>query len=186
MLDAIQAGHSNVCNSKQGPVIYELKPQQALSTLVNHTSNATYAYRRLSEVGGLYFLGSTRGVLPNGPNGIPVFNTLSNSSFSSWLSVGSALSHNYTLELQGVSNNVTCAYTPYANVTFIGTSDWTVSGICQQPTETFLMPPAYAVSPSNHTLGFWACRRSPTGQSYDLFLRGTNHYESNIGNVTCT
>jgi len=102
----------------------------------------------------------------------------------------SGLSHNYTLELQGVSNNVTCAYTSYANVTFIGIYDWTVSGICQQPTETFLNPPAYAVSPSNHTLGFWACRRSPTGQSYnmsyDLFLRGTNHYESNIGNVTCT
>ena len=128
-------------------------------------------------------------MLPNGPNGIPVFNTLSNSSFSSWLSVASSLSglsHNYTLELQGVSNNVTCAYTPYANVTFFGIYDWTVSGICQQPTETFLNPPVYAVSPSNHTLGFWACRRSTTGQSYDLFLRGTNHYESNIGNVTCT
>ena len=24
------------------------------------------------------------------------------------------------------------------------------------------------------------------GQSYDLFLRGTNHFETNIGNVRCT
>ena len=127
-------------------------------------------------------------MLPNGPNGISVFNTLSNSPFSLWLSdvsVGPTLSYNYTLDLQGVSNNVTCAYTQHANVTYIGTDVWTVSGICQEPTETFLMPPAYPVTPSKHTLGFWACRRSPTGQSYDLFFRGSNLFE-NIGNVTCT
>jgi hypothetical protein len=41
------------------------------------------------------------------PNGIPVFNTLPNSSFSSWLSAASSLSdlsHNYTLENPHVSN----------------------------------------------------------------------------------
>ena len=191
MLDALQAGRANVRCSKQlltyiRADIHVMSSEQTLSVLGNNASNATHGYNRLDGLGGLYFRGPTRGVLPNGPNGIPAFNTLAASSFSDAIS-DSSLPYNYTLELQGISTNLTCVYETDSPIIYSDAAPnlWQFTGTCP-PGQDFLWPNMYVVSPSNHTLGFWACQTTPLGDSFNLYLRGTNLYSTDIGNVTCT
>ena len=66
----------------------------------------------LSQLGGLRFLVPMSGVLPNGPNGTPAFNTIQDSPFLDAKINESMLSYNYTLESQGFISNVTCSYEP--------------------------------------------------------------------------
>jgi hypothetical protein len=144
-----------------------------------------FPYDRFVGVGSLHFLGSTRGVLPNGPNGMPAFNTLSKTVFSDAV-MEPAASYNYTLELQGVSSNVTCAYgidNPIIYTT-VAPNVWQFSGSC--PTGQDVLTTPYQVTPSNYTLGFWACQTGQSVDSYTLYLRGTNLLATNVGNITCT
>lgn len=156
-----------------------------VSILPNQSASAIYTYSKLVALSGLHFLGSTHGVLPNGPNGIPAFNNLSASVLSNIINEP-APSYNYTLELQGVSSNVTCSFETESHITYttILPNVWQYAGVCP-PGQDILTNP-YQVTPSNYTLGFWACQTTPSGESYTVYLRGTNEFATDIGNVVCT
>ena len=190
MLSALQAGHNNVCCSKR--LLFDIRADiritssEQILVLSNNTTSTTHGCNRLDGLGGLYFCGPTRGVLPNGPNGIRAFDTLANSVFSDAIAK-SGLPYNYTLKLQGISCNLTCAYDTDSPIIYSDAAPnlWQFTGTCPHG-QDFLWPNMYVVSPSNHTLGFWACQTTPLGDSFNLYLRGTNLYSTNIGNVTCT
>jgi hypothetical protein len=77
---------------------------------LHSNNNVSISLTQLGGVNGLRLLGSLRGVLPIGPNGATDFDTVPASSFKDAMTAPD-LFYDYTLELQGVFNNVTCAYT---------------------------------------------------------------------------
>ncbi|KDQ53375.1 hypothetical protein JAAARDRAFT_61397 [Jaapia argillacea MUCL 33604] len=89
MVDILESGQTNI-----------------RSSIPNNNHTATF-----DQLGGLQFSTPIRGVLPNGPEGVPGFDTLSRSPLTDG-AVNSAISFDYTINLQGVASNVTCAYTP--------------------------------------------------------------------------
>ena len=142
-------------------------------------------FTQLSGVDGLHLLRSLRGILPIGPNGVPGFDTVPASSFKDAMTAPD-LFYNYTLELQGVFSNVTCAYTynPAAvpiNYTSVQ-SFVQYNGTCP-PGQDILSPALYLVPRSNSSLAFWACKTG--GDLYTLYIVGGNYYEKEIGNITC-
>ena len=137
-------------------------------------------------MGGLHILGSTRGMLPIGPNGIPAFDTLQPSPFTK-SAANSLLPYNYSLDLQGISNNVSCSYAQDSPVEF-GLPDPSVTYVYQfngtcPPGQDFLGTTTWATIASNNSLGFWACETSTS--SYNVYLRGITNYNVYIGNITC-
>lgn len=158
--------------------------RQILSQLSNNPVSLTYT--QLGAVGGLHLLGSTRGMLPIGPNGIPAFDTLSNSSFTKY-AADSFLPYNYSLDLQGILSEVSCVYDMHSPVLFSltnpnFTSVWNFDGTCPSG-QDFLGTTAWNIIANNNTLGFWACNTS--GNSYEVYLRGDKNYADSIGNITC-
>lgn len=161
--------------------------RQILSRLSNNTVSLTYT--QLGAVNGLHLLGSTRGMLPIGPNGIPAFDTVLPSPFTK-AAVDSFLPYNYSLDLQGITNNVSCSYAtdspvtiglPFAPITYV----YQFNGTC--PTgQDFLGTTAWTTIASANTLGFWACETSTSGDAYNVYLRGIKNYNASIGNITCT
>lgn len=149
--------------------------------------NVSVTYTQLGAAGGLRMLGTTRGLLPNGPNGIPAFNTLDAIS-ASFFSPMLHPTYNYTLELQGTSNNVSCAYDISSPVNIApATPDlWQFDGTCPPGQDIFNIT-AFTSQESNNYLGFWACLADPSSSSSKLYLRGTGlNYRGEIGNITCT
>jgi hypothetical protein len=67
---------------------------QILSLLSNNTES--FAFSQLGAKDGLHFFGPLRGVLPIGPNGVPAFDTLSNSPLSDMKAA--MTSYSYMLE----------------------------------------------------------------------------------------
>lgn len=130
-----------------------------------------------------------RGVLALGPNGIPALDTLSSTSFATE-STTPDLFYNYTLGLQGVSNNVSCFYDTsspvYYTATVNGTTSalWQINGTCP-PGRDVLLNATYLVPPSSNSLGFWACKASDVGDSFYVYIRGSKFYAQGIGNITC-
>lgn len=97
--------------------------------------------------------------------------------------------YNYTLELQGISTNVTCAYTSDSpvNVTIPLTNVWQTNGTCPPGQDLFLDNTTFISIPSNNYLGLWACLTEPSADSYNLYFRGVGtYYTPEIGNITCT
>jgi hypothetical protein len=157
-----------------------------LSQLSNNSVSLTFT--QLGAVNGLHLLGSTRGMLPIGPNGIPAFNTLLPSPFTT-IAADTFLSYNYSLDLQGISNNVSCSYAedspvnfglPFAPITYV----WQFNGTCPSG-QDFLGTTAWSTIASNNTLGFWACQTATSGNAYNVYLRGIKNYYTSIGNITC-
>ena len=166
--------------------IFRLSFRQILSQLYNNTVSLTFT--QLGAVSGLHLLGSTRGMLPIGPNGIPAFDTLLPSPFTK-TAADSFLPYNYSLDLQGISNNVSCSYgtdspvsfgLPFAPITYV----YQFNGTCP-PGQDFLGTTAWTTIASENTLGFWACETSTSGDAYDVYLRGIKYYNASIGNITC-
>jgi hypothetical protein len=159
-----------------------------LSWYSNNTVSLTFT--QLGRVDELHFLGSSRGVLPIGPNGVPGFDNVSASSFKDAVTAPD-LFYNYTLNLQGVFSNVTCAYThnPASipiRYPFTRPKDplslWQYNGTCPAG-QDILSDTTYVVPPSSNPLVFWACK---TGKdSYTLYIRGSGGYTTGIGNITC-
>ena len=162
-----------------------------LSFRSNNT--ASISFTQLGGVDGLHLLGSLRGVLPIGPNGVPAFDTIPASSFKDAMTAPD-LFYDYTLELQGVFNNVTCAYTynpASIPIKYIFQQDvlalWQYNGTCL-PGQDILSPALYLVPPSNNSLAFWACKTG--GDLYTLYIWGSSTveggYTTGIGNITCS
>ena len=80
----------------------------------NNPQSLTFGQRGAQD--GLHFLGSTRGVLPVGPDYIPTFDTLKSSLLSNLKIKEVIFSYNYTLDHQGLAVNVSCSYEPTCNV----------------------------------------------------------------------
>jgi len=107
MVDVLEAGRGNVswkCTS----------PSQILGLHSNNSESLSFS--QLGARDGLHFLGSIRGLLPIGPNGVPVFDTLKPSPLSNPEINGGIISYNYTLDHQGLAFNVSCRYEPTCNV----------------------------------------------------------------------
>lgn len=168
----------------------------------NNTQSVSFG--QLGGEDGLRFLGPIRGVLPLGPNGVPVptFNTLRPSPFSDNDTVAGMISYNYTLEHQGLASEINCSYVdsspirfgpvPGVNPPWVLQFNATCDDVAQadvlENVQTFVVPNA------NGTLGFWACQSQlAAGQmpTYFIYLRGRGAtgpgtYQDLIGNVTCT
>ena len=148
--------------------------------MLSKLTNASTVHNRLVGVIGLYFLGSSRGVLPIGPNGVAGFRMALDADLLS------DPSHTYTLDLQGVSSNVSCVYdtqTPI-NYSYPFPLTYQYNGTCP-PGQDFLLNSSFFVPASNRTLGFWACQTSPSRNSYTMYLEGRKTYADTIGNITC-
>jgi hypothetical protein len=83
---------------------------QILEWISNNSQSLTFS--QLGNDDGLHFLGSIRGVLPIGPNGVPAFNTLDPSPLSDTEKMAGMISYNYTLNHQGLDSSVSCSYQP--------------------------------------------------------------------------
>jgi len=155
-----------------------------LSLISNNTVSLTFA--QLGAVGGLHFLGTTGGVLPVGPNGIPAFDTLLPSPLSDE-AVKSYISYNYSLDLQGISSKVSCAYQPTTPITYqVVGNIFHYNGSCPTDQGNILAKANFVAVPSNNSLGFWACQTSQTGDAYDVYFSGRINYAQGIGDIACT
>lgn len=97
------------------------------------------------------------------------------------------LSYNYTLDLQGIYSNVTCAYDTRSPIVYAlaPSGFWEYYARCPRG-QTVLENATYLVPPSKSSLGFWACKALESRDSYTLYLRGSKNYTHGIGNITCT
>ena len=168
------------------PVSFLTLLRQILSQHSNNTVSLTFT--QLGAVNGLHLLGSTRGMLPIGPNGIPAFDTVRPSRFTKAVA-DSFLPYNYSLDLQGIYSNVSCSYATDSPVNFGALYPplqyvYQFNGTCL-PGQDFLGSPPWAALTTNHALGFWACETSTSGDAYNVYLRGGNKYNASIGNITC-
>ncbi|KDQ53385.1 hypothetical protein JAAARDRAFT_49841 [Jaapia argillacea MUCL 33604] len=170
MVDILESGQNNIHSS-----------------IANNNDTATF-----DQLGGVQFATPIRGVLPNGPDGIPGFDTLSKSPLTDG-TVNSALSFEYTLNLQGIATNVSCAYTADSPVVIweLTGKERGYNGTCPVG-QSILTPPVGESSfpvylNDSDLLGFWACNTSSeTSTSYDPYFRGEGRYNETIGNLTCT
>ena len=149
----------------------------------------------LYGLGGLRFSGSLSGVLPIGPDGVPVSEPLP--PFSDAKTTAAMLSYNYTLENQGFISKIDCSYGSHTpiNISQVAPGEvfvFTYNGFCEGSglADVLTNVEAYITVNSNKTLTFWACKSAPnetSETSYFIYLRGVQvGYESSIGNITCT
>ncbi|KDQ53324.1 hypothetical protein JAAARDRAFT_161814 [Jaapia argillacea MUCL 33604] len=170
LVDVLESGRSNILSSVPG-------------------SNNTVTFNQL---GGVRFSGPIRGVLPGGPNGIPVLNHISLSPLTDEI-LDAALSYQYNASLQGFTSNISCIYDSESPITFVNsTTNPGVRGIigtCPPGHDILghLEYPSFLLSSSLNFLGYYACNASSTGSggSYNLYFRGDGNYINPIGNVTC-
>ncbi|RXW11764.1 hypothetical protein EST38_g14091 [Candolleomyces aberdarensis] len=171
-----------------------------LSVLGVNDGTSPFPLDQLGGEGGIRFLGSPKGVLPIGPNGIPVFDTLLTGSNPS---VDDAIhrrmvSYNYTLIQQGLESRVTCSYKnsspiKYRNISNINrTRIISAFGTCDPGAglEDILEDvPKYITLDTPNTLTSWVCKQTPQPGSQDstyfLYLHGRFNYATSIGNITC-
>lgn len=186
-MDVLESGRGSVSWSLYQPHVVHADghlDRQILSLLSNN--DISLAYTQLGGTNGLHFLGSMRGVLAIGPDGVPAFDTLSSTSFTNGANIP-GLFYNYTLELQGITSNVSCEYDSTSPIEYFLTSSglWQYNATCP-PGQDVLVNATFLVPPSSNSLGFWACQTSAAGDSYRLYLRGSKNYAQGIGNITCT
>jgi hypothetical protein len=169
LLDVLDSGRGHILSSLPG-------------------NNISLTYNQLGATSGLHFLGSIRGLLPIGPNGVPAFNFLDAPSTSAFPNTATTPypSYNYTLNLQGITTNVTCAYEADSPVAFypISPGVFQYNGSCPSGQEV-LTNTTFFVLQSNNLLGFWACLTAPGENLYTLYFHGANYYATAIGNIAC-
>jgi hypothetical protein len=146
--------------------------------VISELSHSSDINNQLVGAIGLYFVGSPRGVLPIGLDGVPGFHTALDAE------ILLDPSHNYTVELQGVSSNVSCGYFIESPVNyFVDGNLWHYNGTC--PVGQDFLDSLYIAVPSNYSIGFWACRTAQSGNSYTLYFNTVHSYRI-FGNITCT
>jgi hypothetical protein len=170
------------------------------SAMGSKIKNETSSLNQLGAEGGIRFLGSAKGVLPTGPDGVPVFNSLDiqgNPLADPAIRKG-MVSYNYTLNQQGLETMVNCAYSSTSPILFDpvpnlnATTLVSTSGTCDpgdglEPVLKDVLQ--YTTLNTNNTLTYWACKQSPsqgsTDPTYFVYLRGRVNYRASIGNITC-
>jgi len=197
MVDVLEAGRGNV--SKERSILsnfLSILLAQILEIISNNSQSLTFS--QLGGKDGLHFLGSIRGVLPMGPDGVPAFDTLGHSPFSSSEIVAGMRAYNYTLNHQGLASNISCSYQTTSPITYLtsnATGNATVSynvpscgaiGQTRVLTDVPFLRSVYG----NNTLMYWACQSAPNNTqptTYTIYLRGVQGgYEGGIGNITCS
>ncbi|RXW24221.1 hypothetical protein EST38_g1599 [Candolleomyces aberdarensis] len=182
MLDVLDSGRANMLSKVIG------------------IKNGTSSLNQLGAEDGIRFLGSAKGILPIGPNGIPAFNSLDPSlnPFEDEYTRSGMVSYNYTLSQQGLESNVSCTYDTaspirYEAIDEVSTRIISSSGSCDPAAglEDVLEDVGeYPTLNVNNTLTYWACKqRAPPGvlnPTYVIYLRGRVNYAKSIGNITCT
>ena len=152
-----------------------------------------------SQLNGLHFLGPIRGVLPIGPNGIPILdNDLDPSPFLNPEISGGMTSYEYTFNLQGLISNISCSYETTTPMVYGGLTNYTLEydvPSCAALGERVILTgvPSYAASwnESTNTLMAWACQSATNDTQapfYIVYLTSfaNTAYGSSIGNTTCT
>lgn len=143
----------------------------------------------------LRFLGPTGGVVPIGPNGLQVLNTLQPSPLSDAHTNAAIHSYNYTLNHQGLASSVSCVYDPQSPIAFHGFPNQTfymyANASCDGIGQANVLKDVvqYSMTNTNNTLAFWACQSIPTVEqdpAYYIYLRGWANYATEIGNISCT
>ena len=166
-------------------------PAQILELVTNNSRGLIF--NQLGADDGPHFVGSIRGVLPVGPNGLSAFNTLNPSPLSDPRILAEVSSYDYTLDQQGLAFNVSCSYQPTSPIQYRASSptvlQYNVSSCAGLGGTNVSTNVSYSVLGAN-TLLYWACQAAPNdteATSYSLYLRGIrSSYEDNIGNMTCT
>ncbi|RXW16707.1 hypothetical protein EST38_g9142 [Candolleomyces aberdarensis] len=161
--------------------------------------NKTSSLNQLGAEGGIRFLGSVKGILPNGPDGVAAFNSLepSMNPFANPSTRRGMVSYNYTLIQQGLESTVSCIYdtsSPIRHTTLADVSTRIIasSGSCNSTAglEDVLDDVGeYPTLNVNNTLTYWACKQPPRPgalePTYFIYLRGRTNYATSIGNITC-
>ena len=141
----------------------------------------------------MHFLGPLRGLLPLGPNGVPVPNALPYPSFlNNTDPKAEQISYNYTLDLQGLSSSISCSYANSTPIIFSSVANggpwvFNYTSTCLPPNQDILLNVNWTtLDPGGH-LGFWACKMPSLGgvDQYVLYLSGRGYYATAIGNITC-
>jgi hypothetical protein len=155
--------------------------------------NQSQTSRAFNQLGGVQFAAPIRGVLPMGPDGVPGFNRLNSLSSLDAHALAKSASYSYNLELQGIESQIACHYDTESPVNFTQPFDgvYQVIGSCPNGIPA-LGDTAFFTILSTRALGFWACGvgqpdpRDNSFQSYNLYFRGLNIFNSTIANITCT
>ncbi|KAF8812669.1 hypothetical protein BYT27DRAFT_7132302 [Phlegmacium glaucopus] len=164
IVDVLESGRSNI-----------------LSSIEDHPQSIVY-----SQLSGLQFLGSIRGVLPMGPDGPLDFDIIEPSPPS----VLSNISYSYTVLQQGLNIDVNCNYDTQSPINTFNVSSDVISynATCGGQTIALTNETTYEVDEFRNTLAFWACKSPPnaTEASYSLYLQGNSLYDLSVGNMTCS
>ncbi|KAJ2912779.1 hypothetical protein MD484_g7636, partial [Candolleomyces efflorescens] len=156
--------------------------------------------RLLGTEAGVPFLGSSKGVLPIGPNGIPALRTQWNSSslFVNSKPRKGILSYSYTTQQQGLLSNVACVYSDTSPIAFneSAPSDrLQYSGSCGDGQTSVSDAESTVEDSTQNGLAFMACKsttpetpEAQLGPVYSIYLRGGRGpgYSTFVGNITCT
>lgn len=163
-----------------------------IESLTNNTEILTFV--ELGAESGLHFQGSVQGILPIGPNGVSVFDTLGSSPLSKPEVAAGMISYDYTLNQQGLKSNVSCGYaktypfklgslSPAGSPVLAISSN--VSCADQGKKDALIGVPDLFSAWSNSTLVYWACQDNTSTASYTIYLTGFYGYANTVGNITC-
>ena len=190
MVDVLEAGRGSVSLNVAISRLSNL-PAQILSSIPNNSQSL--AFSQLGAKSGLHFLGSIRGVLPLGPDGVAAFDTLDPNSLEDSDILSRVLSYNYTLNHQGMRAESSCEYSQSSPIKYSYSSS--------NETLTYSVPSCAALGqndvlnytpnitiPGNsaYTLMYWACQDATQPSTYYVYLSGIGLYSDSIGDITCT
>ena len=190
MVDVLEAGRGSVSLIITGSLLCNL-PAQILASIPGNSQSLTFS--QLGAQSGLHFLGSIRGVLPLGPNGVAAFDTLDPNSLEDSDILSRVLSYNYTLDHQGITAEPSCQYTQtspivYTNSTTTSSLNYSVPSCHALGQNDVLIYTPDITIPGNslYTLMYWACQDATKPNTYYVYLRGVGLYSNSIGNIMCT
>jgi len=164
---------------------------QLFSLIPNNSKTISY-----DQIGDVRFFRSIRGILPIGPNGVPI-NALKPSPFSNKDTLAGMISYNYTLEHQGLASGINCSYVDSSPIGFgpvpgvaIDTP-WVLqyNASCDGAADILTNVQTFIIFNGHSALTYWACQSPPSAEqtpTYFIYLRGRGGYKDSIGNITCT
>ncbi|KAJ2926289.1 hypothetical protein H1R20_g10800, partial [Candolleomyces eurysporus] len=142
-------------------------------------TNETSSLSQLGVEGGIRFLGTAKGVLPIGPDGVPAFDSLqtqANPLIDPAVRRG-IVSYNYTLDQQGLEINVSCYNDSTSPIRYyplesdpsrrVIASNGTCDPAAGLEDVLINVVDHYRTLNVNNTLTYWACKQPPSQGSID-------------------